>query len=408
MTSNDKVSSNTLFDDIERNYLGVAQYSESIFVYLNRSARSSVKEIRLLLECWFSHYPQQNATDLRKRFRSTNDKHHQSAFFELFIHELLLGLKLNPEIHPELEIKNHPDFFIKSNKQDFYLEAVIASNVSDDEYTAHSRMNVIYNSINRLNSPNFFIGINVKSFPNKPIPAGRIRSFLTKQLESLAFDEIEETFKTNFDDLPQWQYKQDNWEIEFFPIPKSPKSRGKEGIRPIGMQFHDIHFIDSRTPIRDTLCNKAGHYGKLDIPYVVAINALDGSVDDIDIMEALFGQEKYLIDLSIKKIHEPKMIREHDGVWTGKAGPRYTRLSAVLVFTNLAPWSILRAGVRLYHNPWAKFPYMSDCVILPQAIPLPDGKMKLENGVSLASIFGLSDNWPTIDDDKKEQDSSKE
>ena len=112
-------------------------------------------------------------------------------------------------------------------------------------------------------------------------------------------------------------------------------------------------------------------------------------------MEALFGKEKYLIDLSRSKSSEPEMTRELDGVWTSKPGPRYTRLSAALVVVGLSPWNLPRANIRLYHNPWANLPYNSELTLLPQAILLT-GQAKLEDGKSLSSVFDLPYEWPEI------------
>jgi hypothetical protein len=389
------IDDNSLFDNITRKYLGPSKYSEPEFTYLNNSARPEVETIRALLETWFSRYSKIKATDLRARFRSKDDLNHRSAFFELFIHELILKLGFAPQIHPELPSKKskHPDFLIESPKETFYIEAVTTSNESANERAKRAIMDAIYDSINRLDSPNFFIGMEIKRSPKKPHPAKPIKSFLVKKLKNLNPDEMEVLLKNGIDVLPHWLYTYEDLEIEFFPIPKSDKNRGKTGVRPIGFQFSGMHAIDSRTSIRDALCAKAGRYGNLKVPYIVAINVLDSSTDFTDIMEALFGQEKYVIDLSIPKQSEPKMVRELDGVWTSKSGPRYTRLSAVLLTVNVSPWNIPRGNIRLYHNPWAIHPYSSELTTLPQAVPI-EGKMDLRDGRPLSSIFGIPLEWP--------------
>ena len=399
MVGRDAMGANTLFDNIHRDYIGAARYSEPQFVYLNRSARLEANLIRALLEAWFSRYPQAEAADLRARFRSSNDLQHHSAFFELFVHELLLKLGLHPQIHPALPLitTRHPDFLIESpNDKSFYMEVVVAANMSEDEYAARARMDVVYDSINRLDSPNFFIGMDIKGVPQTPPPAGPIRSFLSKNLAGLDPDKMMTLLESGLDALPHWHYKYGDWKIDFYPIPKSSKARGKPGTRPIGLQFYGPQFMDSRTAIRDALCTKAGHYGDLDLPYVVAINALDRSTDFTDIMEALFGKEKYIIDLSKSKSSEAEMTRELDGVWTSKSGPRYTRLSAALVVIGLSPWNLPSANIRLYHNPWANLPYNSELTLLPQAVPLT-GQMKLEDGEALSSVFDLPYEWPKME-----------
>lgn len=392
------MGANTLFDDIRRDYTGVAGYSEPEFVYLNRSARPEANLIRALLEVWFSRYPQAEAVDLRARFRSSNDLQHSSAFFELFLHELLLRLGLYPQIHPAVPLTTtrRPDFVIKSPlSKSFYMEAVVASNTSEDKYAARARMNVVYDSINRLHSPDFFIGMDIQGTPQTPPPAGPIRSFLSKRLAGLDPDEMMTLLESGLDALPHWHYKYEDWKIDFYPIPKSPENRGKPGTRPIGLMFHGPQFMDSRTAIRGALCAKAGRYGDLDLPYVVAVNALDRSTDFTDVMEALFGKEKYILDFPRSRSNESEMTRELDGVWTSKSGPRYTRLSAALVVIGLSPWNLPRANIRLYHNPWANLPYNSELTLLPQAVPLT-GQMKLEDGKSLSDVFDLPYEWPEM------------
>jgi hypothetical protein len=399
----------TLFDNIHRDYLGAARYSESQFAYLNRSARLEANLIRALLEAWFSCYPQAEAADLRARFRSSNDLQHHSAFFELFIHELLLKLGLHPQIHPTLPLitTRHPDFLIESpNNKSFYMEVVVAVNMSEDEYAARARMDVVYDSINRLDSPNFFIGMDIQGAPQTPPPAGPIRSFLSKNLAGLNPDKMMTLLESGLDALPHWHYEYGGWKIDFYPIPKSPEARGKPGTRPIGLQFYGPQFMDSRTAIRDVLCTKAGRYGNLALPYVVAVNALDRSTDFTDIMEALFGKGKYLIDFSRSKSSEPEMTREPDGVWASKSGPRYTRLSAALVAIGLSPWNLPRANIRLYHNPWANLPYNSELTLLPQAVPLT-GQMKLEDGKSLSSVFDLPYEWPEMESSPGESEDAE-
>lgn len=76
-------------DAIDRSDGGPAAYSESHFSYLNRSGRQDVGVIRTLLEGWFARYPIAHQSELRARFRSVDAVPHHTAFFELYLHELL-------------------------------------------------------------------------------------------------------------------------------------------------------------------------------------------------------------------------------------------------------------------------------------------------------------------------------
>jgi hypothetical protein len=91
----------SVFDDIERNELGPRPYAQPDFNYLNASARPGVHAIRHAIEDWFLHYPNDDRGELRARLRSEDNYQHRSAFFELFLHELLFRLA------PRVELLGH-------------------------------------------------------------------------------------------------------------------------------------------------------------------------------------------------------------------------------------------------------------------------------------------------------------
>ena len=153
--------------------------------------------------------------------------------------------------------------------------------------------------------------------------------------------------------------------------------------------------VDHKTFIRKDITKKAGRYGDHDLPYVVPVNVLE-FLDEIDIIEALFGKEQFTIVFSQSGPAEPvdaRMSRLPDGAWTGTKGSRYTRVSAVLLATQLSAYNIPRANLRLYHNPWAQRPYQSVLTRLPQAVPRYN-RMEHIDGESTKAIFGLPAAWP--------------
>lgn len=387
----------SLFDQLVRDYYGPALYAEPAFAYLNRSARPSVQKIRDALEDWFSRYSDQYRRDIEGRFRSTDDWQHRAAFFELFLHELLLRLGCRVEIHPTVEgVSTRPDFLAEClDGNRFFLEAVLATDESRDETAARARMNAVYDALNRMESPNFFLGIQVRGAPETPPSARRMRDFLEAQLATLDVEEIARRFEEGgFRALPRWQFQHEGWQIEFFPIPKSPQTRGQTGIRPLGLQFDEVRWVDARTPIRDCLIEKAGRYGALRFPYVIAVNGLADFVDRIAIMEALFGKETFVFLGSLATPRGPEFRRVPDGLWTSPTGPRHTSVSAVLVAVQLYPWKVASAPLCLYHNPWAARPYDSQFNRLARACPQLEDRMEWFDGESLAAIFGLPADWP--------------
>lgn len=394
-----------LFDEIHRSDEGPAQYAEPKFTYLNRSARVAVNRMREVLEAWFSHYPTQEQAELRARFRHRYDWNHRSAFFELFLHELLLQLGCRVVIHPSMgpDQMKHPDFLVQSPKGElFYMEAVLATDESKEDTGAQARMNQVYDALDKqLDSPNFYIGMTLRGAPKSPPPAKRISDFLKERLAPLNRDQKAEILESGgLDALPQWPYEHDGWKIDFFPIPKPPGSRGEVGVRPLGMWWdvgedYGWYEIAPRLAIRDAIVKKAGRYGDVDLPYLIAVNALNEYADRTDVqMEALFGREQWgFKDDGCDDAGEPRLIRAPDGAWRDKSGPIYTRVSAVLLVNLVSPWHIPRAHICLYRNPWAQRPYALELTRLPQAVP-EGNRMKWREGESLGTIFGLPGGWP--------------
>jgi hypothetical protein len=388
-----------LFDDIEHKGKEPKFYSESDFEYLNRIGRSDAQKIREVLEDWFSHYPDGNdKADLRGRFRDKRHIQHQSAFFELLIHEILLRLEYNVNIHPQNDdtIDRRPDFIAFSEgKDDFIIEAVLATEESESDMSAQSRKDVVYDTINRLDSPNFYIGMNLRGDPKTPPPGKKIREFLESQLLLLDHKNIVERFKKDgLKGVPKWYFEHEGWEIIFYPIPKDEKSKGQQGVRPIGVFFQGFFQANPVEAIRSSILSKAKAYGKLNLPYVIAVNSLERHIDNAEIMDALFGQSKFTVSKLKDGGVKTKEERSLDGVWTSNSGPRNTQVSAVLMFLRVTPWDIARCNVRLWHNPYASIPYISALTRLPQAVSNDQQKMDLVNGESLSSILSLPIDWP--------------
>jgi len=388
-----------LFDDMTRDDEGPASYSEPKFSYLNRSARPAFCAIRTVLEDWFSRYPEAHRNDLCGRFRSSDDRQHRSALFELFLHELLLRLGCLVEIHPSVVgTCKSPDFLVQSKTGGpFYLEAVVASGESRQEASTGAISRRLRDILDRLDSPNFFIGWKVRGSTQKPPAARKIKAFLKQRLAPLDPERVAGDLKSGgFNALPRWTYSHEGWLIEFFPIPKSTGLRGKPGVRSIGCEL-EAGWVDARTSLRDAILEKAGKYGKLEYPFVVAVNSLAWHLDKTDVMEALFGKEHFLFTQTPSGISGPVPRRAPDGVWTSPEGPRYTRLSAVLLFEGLFPWSLSHCPVCLYHNPWAEKTLQSELDRLPKAVPIPGDPLKWLEGDRLHSVFDLPADWPGKD-----------
>src|ERR1700679_2954360 len=115
-----------LFDDVVRTEGGPKKTGEGDFGFLNRVDGPFWDEVRELLEGWFTRYPDDDKAGLRDAYRSSLVGRHLGAWWELYLHELLLRLGYEIEVHPELEgTKRHPDFRLQKDGDTLLLEAAV-------------------------------------------------------------------------------------------------------------------------------------------------------------------------------------------------------------------------------------------------------------------------------------------
>ena len=387
-----------LFDDMNRSDNRPARYVQSNFDYLNTSARPEFKRIRNLLDEWFEHIPREARFEIRSRFRENDDRQHASAFLELYLHELLFRLEFDIDFHPPVDgEKTHPDFLaLRRKKRLFYLEATLAAS-SDTEAANKARKNQVYDTLNRMKSPNFFIGLEVRGAPGTPPPGRRIRNFLERQIAGLDPDKVMEQYRCGgVQALPSWNWEHEGWRVDFFPIPKSTSARAKPGVRPLGLQISELSWHSPHIGIRNSLRGKATKYGQLDLPYVVAINILDElGVDDCDISNALFGNEQVTVLLRGNDLAQPVSGRKPNGFWHGPEGLQNRRVSTVLVMVNLYPWNIAKVTPIVWHNPWASHTMPRYIWPLSQRVPdFENNQLVKLDGRKGGELLGLRPDWP--------------
>ena len=361
-----------LSDDILRSQRGPATHTEDTFSFLNRSAWPASEGVRNLLESFFRRYPSSESAELKSNFKTQFD----SAFFELYLHELLLRLGCEVTVHPTLNGTDaKPDFLARFRGQEVIVEAVIATDRTDKERARDARLNALYDAINRKTiSPNFIICLGPILDRNAVPTPKKIRKFIKERIAGLDPDVIVHAIRIGCGS-PRWTYRDEGgFELEITVVPKSPESRGGSEIRLIGAYPGEIRWGDSRAVLKKSIDYKATKYGELDRPFVIAVNAKSGTGRDV-VAKALFGSKEY--------------YDKSDGVWNPT---RNTRLSGVLE-TTVVPWSVHCAPLCLYHNPFAKRSCREDLWKIPQAIARDSGVEWLE-GSNSAELFELPKEWP--------------
>src|SRR5713101_6387191 len=93
--------------------------------------------------------------------------------------------------------------------------------------------------------------------------------------------------------VPTFTWSEQGLSLTFTPLPKGPQSRGQPGARPVGAVMPmEMRMLRTHDDIRAAVEGKATKYGALDLPLVVVVNIMDDFYDDIDVWNALFGEEQ--------------------------------------------------------------------------------------------------------------------
>jgi hypothetical protein len=387
-----------LFDQVVREELRPMGQNEGVFEYLNRSARPGIAAMRDLLDAWFMHVQESAKADVRGRFRARDDAQHQSAFFELFWHELLRCSGHEIEVHPVVPgAGTNPDFMVRCRgAAPFYVEATLAMPPVDA--AAARRMAELHDVLDRMYSPDYFIEIQYRGIPEDNIGGRAVRNKLESWMQELNFEEICRLYQeNNYRAVPSLSWTEASVCLTFTPIPKGPESRGNPGFRPVGinapMEGRMIHTHDD---IRAAIEGKATRYGDLQAPLVVAVNVMDDFCDDRDIWDALLGEGAVLIQADGGRRDQGRGVG--NGAWRGRAGPRSALVSAVVITHQLSPSNLRTCLVELIHNPWATHALPADSLPLAQhVVGLATGVVERREGEDAAQILGIPDPWPVPD-----------
>jgi hypothetical protein len=378
----------TLFDEYERADRSPSPAAEDQFSFLNRSARADAANIRAELERWFDRYPVEEQPELRSKFR--DPRHHSSAWWELYLHELFARLRFQVEVHPELDdVTTRPDFRMTGPAGAFLLEAATTEAGIAEAGRDGTREGWIIDALNAVPHPDFFISLRFVAVGQHRPRNPEVTRPVTAWLDSLNADEV-----LAMNNLPERDFTFRDWTIHARAIPKSPASRGvHEGDPLIGMGPSTAGQVNDRERMLGKLRDKSGKYGNPELPIVVAVNLRSTFGLEEEVEQALFGSIAVRIPIGAGP-SAAELIRQQDGFWFRNGLPLATRVSAVLAGPALGPWTIARDWPRLWFNPWAAHPLEID-IPVPRRLGDTTGHVTYFDAQNTpAALFELSDHWP--------------
>jgi hypothetical protein len=338
-----------LFDDKERNNMEYAKNHHNTYIFYDESGLREMAGVRNILNEWFDSYPSSEQIELKRRFKTEFD----SAFYELFLYELFLTQGFKLRVHPTLpDTTKRPDFLVSKGDFEFYLEAKVATDISNEEQSIKNKRNTVIDELNKTNSPNFWLMPEEIIFKSSRQPSlKKAIKDIEKQLKIFDVDEVTRAFESsNYLVLPKIMYEDIDLKIIFFIAPKSPNKRNELNVRPIASEPIFSFVGGSEESIKSAIKEKVSRYGNVNKPYIIAINSLSlRGTDNHDVYNALFGYGNLPIDQSMNK----KAIKENDGMFIGFNGWKNTRISAVLI-TKVLTHNLNNAEHWLVKHPMAK------------------------------------------------------
>ncbi len=290
----------------------------------------------------------------------------QSKFFEQFMGSLLGELGCQIQEQPFIDNKKKADFLATTPDGDrFYVEA---TEVKSSQYLPTPLENDVTKKLNEMchNSGIYWYIQFVES--------GELRQQLAKKdllpikewVEGLSTEEPK-IYRQTFACLDRavegvntrcrpFSYRGDfprdkEWVIDIKACPRSEPKRGVEFTMFLG--FGKGGAVDSVGPLVRAIRGKARQHKAVEEPLLLAIN--DKSIfpaNDIAVMLALFGWEQDVAK-GVCRITPPPGKEKRKSAWGGREN---TRISAVLLFTELTQHSLPYQEVCLYENPWALYP----------------------------------------------------
>jgi hypothetical protein len=329
----------SVFDKVTRIDASPAKHSESTLTFLNRVAGDYWDQIRDLVSQWAANVPAASRADLRGRLRAPDNRQFWGAFWELYNHESLVRGGYDVEIHPPVDgASRQPDFLASRGETRFYVEAKALIG-RDPNPGATARKQRLYDALDTIDSPNFFLAIDVNAVGATDLRTGPLRSKLERWLRGLNPDTTELPSIYN-DEGETFVWLHDGWDLSFRPISVRPEARGKPDHRVLGI-FGPVEmtFVSDDVLLREALADKGRAYGDLDFPLVVAINVFGFSHDNFDTMNALYGTYQLQISL-VDRDSPPVPVRAPDGYWAAGTWA-HGHVAGVLVARSMDPWRVI-------------------------------------------------------------------
>jgi len=388
-----------LFPARHREDSGIQRANEWTYKFLDRVDDPVFARVRDLLNAWFERFARHQeigaTNDLRGRLRAKQSLQFESAFWELYLHELHLRLGFDIEVHPPGPRTTHPDFLLTRGSERFYLEAVLPV-PSEGRLDQPAGAATVTEYLGAAYNPDFFLALRFIA-GGGPVPRRKaVAAEVERWLSELDWQLFHDGSTIQYP-LPENEITVDDWLIGLQAYPRSPVDRGNRDA-PMVRIFPGISgWPDAiMAAVAPTLDEKASKYGELDAPHVVAAWVMSPFAHEDALASTLFGT-RVPLDPGRHDLMLPA-AEERNGLWTPDRARRH-RPSAILLAGNFDfnYNAVARWLPRLWHNAWSAQPCEVELPFATSRVSADEQEIENRAATTIPSeIFGLDATWPGV------------
>ena len=320
-------------------------------------------------QSWLTEVPEPWQSNWRGRLESRLDHPHLSVRLELYLHHYFKSEGWAIHIEPEIRgSPNKPDFRIKRGTDMILVEAKA---ILDEQTIAQETQRLRQLADNLSGKLSRDVIIEPLSDLPPSLPTRKIKARIEQRVKTQA----DEVVEFDFSDVHQGM----QYSVRVALLPKSPDRIERVGV---GGTISGVHTLTMGKRIRDALEEKAGKYGPIDIPFVIAVYGVgEFPVQTGDEFDALFGDRVW----SVHSASQVTERRKPNGFFTSEreGGYRHQDVSAVLFYRLKWLGDTHAHMAYIYHNPFASKPVNPELFPgLSQAVLDDDGILKWIDGKS--------------------------
>ncbi len=374
---------NQLFDQKDRDPTWSGRRNETRYSFYDRSGHPDSQRVRGMLEGWASRFPDAKRNDIVSRIRSKDMDSFDQAFFEMFVHEFLLGTGATVIHEPEIGGSN-PDFAISDVGFDYVVEAT-SLGIEDLKEDRNELQALDW--LNAIDAPWFTVYVETYGVLDRMIPKRELLRPFEKLVEDADYEYLRGLALSNdkhkLEKAPSTNVTHGDWKITG-TLMTTERAR-KEGEGFIGLGPTKSTSPDHIGIIRKALKRKAKQCAGAE-KAIIAIE-LDDFLQ-FGKSDALFGTG--IVDLHFNR-ETGKSIgtsgdRLKDGFWVDKEGPQHEHVIGIMFFHTVRPWKVKYAEALFVPNPYVTSPLPGWSQEIDH-VDFSNGKWKQESGKPIAEFM---------------------